>query len=83
MDSHAGGASVLPEYFRDEVHLDDVMTEPSSALIEMMGRIQGDIMILGIGGKMGYTLGRQAVRAAAGARRKWRILGASVIIFYP
>jgi nucleoside-diphosphate-sugar epimerase len=68
---------MLPEYFSTEAHLDDVMTEPSAALVEMMGRIRGDIMVLGIGGKMGYTLGRQAVRAIELAKTGRRVLGVS------
>ena len=68
---------MLPESFRGESHFDDVMTEPSAALVEMMGRIKGDIMILGIGGKMGYTLGRQALRAIRRAESGGRVVGVS------
>ena len=46
----------------------------TESLIEMMKRIDGDIMILGIAGKMGVTMGRQAVNAirAAGVSRGLR-----------
>ena len=40
------------------------MTLPSLALVEDMQKIAGDIMILGVGGKMGPTLARLAKRAA-------------------
>ena len=40
------------------------MTTPSPALIADMGKLEGDILILGVGGKMGPTLARMAKRAA-------------------
>lgn len=56
--------SVLPDRFRDVEHLEDVMTTPSPQLIAEMGKIAGDIIILGVGGKIGPTLARLAKRAA-------------------
>ena len=53
------------------------MSEPSEHLVDAMKRISGDIVILGIGGKMGYTLGRQAKRAADAAGIDKRIIGVS------
>lgn len=49
-------------------HLEDVMTTPSPALIADLARVPGDIMVLGVGGKMGPTLARMARRAAPGTR---------------
>src|SRR4029434_875861 len=46
----------LPDRFRDVNHLEEVMTSPSAALVADMARITGDIIILGVGGKMGPTL---------------------------
>jgi len=43
--------------------LEEVMTIPPPPLVELMQRLGGDIMILGIAGKMGVTLGREALRA--------------------
>jgi nucleoside-diphosphate-sugar epimerase len=54
----------LPDLFRDVDHLEDVMTSPSSALVSDMKRIPGDLIILGVGGKIGPTLARLAKRAA-------------------
>jgi nucleoside-diphosphate-sugar epimerase len=54
----------LPENFRDVEHLDDVMTTPSSALRAEFGALDGDLIILGVGGKIGPTLARLARRAA-------------------
>jgi len=53
-----------PERFRDVDHLEDVMTVPDGALIDDLNGLTGDILILGVGGKMGPTLARLAKRAA-------------------
>ena len=44
------------------------MTRPSQALVDDLAKVTGDIMILGVGGKMGPTLARMAKRAAPGKR---------------
>lgn len=54
----------LPDRFADEAALEDFMTLPTSALIDDLAEIDGDIVILGVGGKMGPTLARLAKRAA-------------------
>jgi nucleoside-diphosphate-sugar epimerase len=52
------------EKFESVAALEDFMTEPSPALIEDLVRAPGDILILGVAGKMGPTLARTAKRAA-------------------
>jgi nucleoside-diphosphate-sugar epimerase len=54
----------LPERLESVEHLEDVMTTPSPALVEDLARVPGDILVLGVGGKMGPTLARLAKRAA-------------------
>ncbi len=54
----------LPMSFVDEVELEEFMTRPSRALIDDLAGLDGAIMILGVGGKMGPTLARLAKRAA-------------------
>lgn len=44
------------------------MTRPSAELAADLGRVDGDLLILGVGGKMGPTLARMAKRAAPGRR---------------
>jgi len=56
--------AALPQRFEDEAHLEDVMTTPSAALIADLRAVDGDLMVLGAGGKMGPTLARLAKRAA-------------------
>lgn len=52
--------------------LDAFLSVPHEGVVEMMKRLPGDIMILGIAGKMGVTMGMQAVEAikAAGVDKK-------------
>jgi nucleoside-diphosphate-sugar epimerase len=45
-------------------HLEEVMTAPSPALVDALRTVPGDLMVLGVGGKMGPTLARLARRAA-------------------
>jgi len=58
----------LPDRLRDVEHLEEVMTTPSAALIAALQALPGDIIILGVGGKIGPTLARLAKRAAPGKR---------------
>ena len=58
----------FPAAFDDVEHLEDVMTTPSPALVADLARLDGDILVLGVGGKMGPTLARMARRAAPGRR---------------
>ncbi len=54
----------FPAAFRDVEHLEEVMSSPSAALVEDLAALDGDLLILGVGGKMGPTLARMARRAA-------------------
>src|SRR3989338_1933482 len=67
----------LPTYIASENELEEIMTRPSAALIEMMGRLQGDLVLLGIAGKLGKTLGGLACRAIQEAGVKKRVIGIS------
>ena len=59
----------------DEEMLDDILSVPRQDLVESMKNIEGDIMIIGIAGKMGVTMGRMAKRAADAAGVKKKIYG--------
>jgi nucleoside-diphosphate-sugar epimerase len=67
----------LPDLIQTEEQLDDLLTIPSGALRDMMDRLEGDLIILGIGGKMGATIGRMALRAAAACGKIKKIIGVS------
>jgi nucleoside-diphosphate-sugar epimerase len=58
----------LPTHFHDVEHLEDVMTVPTAAVVAEFAAIPGDVIILGIGGKIGPTLARMAKRAAPDKR---------------
>ncbi|WP_306118888.1 MULTISPECIES: NAD(P)-dependent oxidoreductase [unclassified Roseitalea] len=58
----------VPPAIEDEAMLDDMLSQPSDALVETLARLEGDITILGVGGKMGPTLARMAKRAAPDKR---------------
>lgn len=58
----------LPAEFADVEALEETMTRPSPALVDDLARTAGDILVLGIGGKMGPTLARLAKRAAPAKR---------------
>jgi hypothetical protein len=45
-----------------------LLTRPTRALVDDLAALEGDILVLGVGGKMGPTLARLAKRAAAGKR---------------
>lgn len=58
----------FPESFRDEQALEDYLATPSRELVRDMERLDGDLLILGVGGKMGPTLARLARNAMPGRR---------------
>jgi nucleoside-diphosphate-sugar epimerase len=56
-------------------HLDLLLSEPSQAAVEALARLEGDLMVLGVAGKMGPTLAVMARRASDGAGRRRRVIG--------
>lgn len=66
-----------PGPIQTEAELDDRLSEPTPEVVAALGRMPGDILVLGVAGKMGPTLARMAKRAsdAAGVRR--RVIGVS------
>ena len=55
--------ATFPERFADVEALEEFMSRPSQALIDDLSHLDGDLVILGVGGKMGPTLARLARRA--------------------
>lgn len=55
--------------------LEESLSRPTKEVVEAMSRLEGDLVVLGVGGKIGPTLARMARRAdqESGARR--RIIG--------
>lgn len=57
--------------------LDQLLSEPPEYLIDAMARIEGDLIILGVGGKMGPTLAKMARIASEKAGKTRKIIGVS------
>lgn len=57
--------------------LEEYMTRPSPELISDLKSIDGDILILGVGGKMGPTLAKLAKRAIDAANLDKKVIGVS------
>ena len=62
---------------QDELALDDMLSKPYEADIEAMRNITGDLVLLGVAGKMGPTMALRAKRAAEAAGVRRRIIGVS------
>jgi hypothetical protein len=58
----------LPKTIPDIAALDELLCRPSQALIDDLQKVDGDVMVLGVGGKMGPTLAGLA-KAALPDRR--------------
>jgi len=62
---------------RDVERLEDVLSQPTEATIRAMSAMKGDLVVLGVGGKMGPTLARMAKRASDLAGVTRRVIGVS------
>lgn len=58
----------LPDTIESEEVLEELLSRPPIWLPELLGGVEGDIMFLGIGGKVGPTIARMAKRAAPSKR---------------
>lgn len=62
---------------RDIPHLEDLLSEPTPGAIAALSRLDGDLILLGVGGKMGPTLARMAKHGFDAAGLKHRVIGVS------
>jgi nucleoside-diphosphate-sugar epimerase len=62
---------------RDVAQLEDLLSEPTDGVVRAMQALDGDILILGVGGKMGPSLARMARRASEIAGVNRRVIGVS------
>ncbi len=58
-----------------ERELEDILSRPTHRLEKFFGKLEGDLLVLGVGGKMGPTLAMMARRAASKAGVDIRIIG--------
>lgn len=64
-------------HFDSESDLLDLLTQPSEALIEFIATVDGPLVVLGAGGKMGPTLCVRAQRAARAASSSVQVIAVS------
>ncbi len=69
--------SLIPDAIENVEQLEDLLSQPSPGAIESLGRLEGDLLLLGVGGKMGPTLARMARRAADASGARLRVIGVS------
>jgi nucleoside-diphosphate-sugar epimerase len=66
---------MLPEQIGSTDELERLLSAPTPGLIDTLGKLDGDILILGVGGKMGPTLAQMAARASREAGVRRRVIG--------
>lgn len=62
---------------KTEAELEQKLSEPSEQLIEDLRNLEGDLILLGVGGKMGPSLARLAKRACLKGNITKKIIGVS------
>ena len=62
---------------RTETQLDSYLSDPADEVVAAIAALEGDILILGVGGKMGPTLAKQAKRAIDRAGIAKKVIGVS------
>lgn len=67
----------FPEKIPDEKTLEELLSKPSAVTVDMFKRLDGDIIFLGIAGKIGPSLAQMAKRACEEAGVKKKIYGVS------
>jgi hypothetical protein len=70
--------NVYPDKISGETQLEELLSHPGDKVTEMFSRLDGDVMFLGISGKIGPTLALMAKRACDKAGVKKRIVGVSM-----
>ena len=70
-------ASLKRDSIRDITQLEELVSEPDEPTIQALRSLEGDVIILGVGGKMGPTLARMAKRALKTSGSSHRVIGVS------
>ncbi|MEL7587191.1 MAG: NAD(P)-dependent oxidoreductase [Prolixibacteraceae bacterium] len=66
-----------PEKITGEEQLEELLSRPTAEAVELFSRLDGDLIFLGIAGKIGPSLAYMAKRACEQAGVKKRIIGVS------
>jgi hypothetical protein len=65
------------EAIADVEQLEDLLSAPTPSVIETMQKLKGDVLVLGVGGKMGPSLARMIKRGSEAANVQRRVIGVS------
>lgn len=63
------------DHIRDAEQLEDLLSEPTEGVIEILAQLEGDVIILGVAGKMGPSLARMVRRASDAAKVRRCVIG--------
>jgi nucleoside-diphosphate-sugar epimerase len=77
MVEHNRAAPGIEPLIETEEQLEEALSRPSPADVEAMRSLEGDLMLLGAGGKMGPSLAKLAKRASMAAGAPRRVIGVS------
>ena len=78
--AHAGHGVIMSANLtsiQDVAQLEELLSEPTEGVVRILGGLDGDIVVLGVGGKMGPTLAGMAKKASEMAGVKRRVIGVS------
>jgi nucleoside-diphosphate-sugar epimerase len=68
-------ADAFPDRIENVEQLEELLSRPPAYLVDVFRRVPGEIIILGVAGKMGPTLARMAKRASDAAGTRRRVIG--------
>src|SRR4051794_27961 len=74
-DPQSPGLEQSRDYIETLDDLEERLSDPATSVIETMRHVPGDIIVLGIAGKMGPSLARMAKRASDAAGTLRRVIG--------
>jgi len=66
---------MLPDLIETEAELDELLSRPTEPVVQALSDLDGDVLILGVGGKIGPTLANMVKRASSEAGGDKRIIG--------
>jgi nucleoside-diphosphate-sugar epimerase len=69
--------TVLPRSIEDVRQLDDLLSDPPDYVVDALRNLDGDVLVLGVAGKMGPTLAMMAKRAFSRLASQRRVIGAA------
>jgi nucleoside-diphosphate-sugar epimerase len=67
----------MPDWIQSEAELEDRLSTPSTEDVAFFRELEGDLLVIGVAGKMGPSLAQRAVRAVRASGVPRRIIGVS------